>query len=389
MTLSQLLAAPLFRYRYRREYAYFETLLNVLSVEPVNSPRPESVKSITFVVYNITRFSGGHTSILRLGSALADRGFEVAYATFTSQTSEEMVAAANSNLPGFRGVCLDSGALRTRCSDVWVATHWESAYHIRNLSGYKAYYIQDYEPYFYAFGEKLLLARKTYEFGYRMITLGQWAASEITRNLPQVPEPAHISFPYENKEYQPQPRNFEAYPHKQTLKIAVYAKHTERRAPFIIQNILGRVIRDFHERGLTIEVLYFGESRAYRFRHGRNLGKLSKAELLKLYQKCDFGMVASLTNISLVPFEMAATKLPIIECIDGSFPYFFDKQAAVLTNFDWRDLSAKLAEIISDPNRLRSMTDLAYQNLNGLSWETSAGQFAELLLSGETPATLS
>jgi glycosyltransferase involved in cell wall biosynthesis len=49
---------------------------------------------------------------------------------------------------------------------------------------------------------------------------------------------------------------------------------------------------------------------------------LSKKQLLSLYRKADFGMVASMSNVSLVPYEMLATGLPLIEFEDGTFPYF-------------------------------------------------------------------
>ncbi len=56
---------------------------------------------------------------------------------------------------------------------------------------------------------------------------------------------------------------------------------------------------------------------------GNNLGKLNKEEMKSLYEKSDFGIVASMTNISLVPYEMLAMGLPIVEFKDGSFPFFF------------------------------------------------------------------
>ena len=36
------------------------------------------------------------------------------------------------------------------------------------------YFVQDYEPYFYMFGEAFIIAQKTYELGFHMISLGAW-----------------------------------------------------------------------------------------------------------------------------------------------------------------------------------------------------------------------
>jgi len=376
MFLLKLLKAPLQQIAYQRESRYFNSLLDVLDFGPLANPRPAVVRSITFLVHNFTRHSGGHTSILRLGTALADLGFDVGYVTITPQTAEHMAGEARINLPGFKGTCFDRSAMSSRHSDVWVATHWHTAYHLRRVNGYKVYFIQDYEPYFYPVGEKYILARSTYEFGFRMISLGPWIAAEIRRHLPSAGPVDSIDFPYERKEYQPIERDFDGYPRKKILKIAVYLKYSERRAPFIIQGMLGKAAADLRRRGTELDIRYFGESRLFKLEHGRNLGKLGGEQLRELYRTSDFGMVASLTNISLVPYEMIATNLPLIEFADGSFPSFMDPRAAILVSFAWKDLANRLAAAATDPAALRSMTQLARQQLDGLGWERSAARRA-------------
>ena len=71
-----------------------------------------------------------------------------------------------------------------------------------------------------------------------------------------------------------------------------------------------------------------------------------KSELLNLYNTSDFGLVASLTNISLVPYEMLATGLPIIEFKEGTFEYFFPENTAIITSFDYNDFYKKVKESI-------------------------------------------
>ena len=117
-----------------------------------------------------------------------------------------------------------------------------------------------------------------------------------------------------------------------------------------------------------------------KLNNGINLGKLNKQELFKLYEECDFGLVASLTNISLVPYEMVATNLPVIEFTEGTFKYFFDQDSAILISFDYRELTEKLYDIINDDHKLEAMVNRAYSKIQGLSWQNSAKQFERIMM---------
>ena len=50
-------------------------------------------------------------------------------------------------------------------------------------------------------------------------------------------------------------------------------------------------------------------------------------------------MVASMSNISLVPYEMHASGLPVIEFGDGSYPFFFGQDTAILTKIGEKDIA--------------------------------------------------
>ena len=60
-----------------------------------------------------------------------------------------------------------------------IATSWDTVSFVKKLSGYKMYFVQDYEPYFYPFGELSLLAKKTYEQGLHMVSFAQKAISSL------------------------------------------------------------------------------------------------------------------------------------------------------------------------------------------------------------------
>ena len=86
-----------------------------------------------------------------------------------------------------------------------------------------------------------------------------------------------------------------------------------------------------------------------------------------------------MSNISLVPYEMHASGLPVIEFGDGSYPFFFGQDTAILTKIGEKDIADKLLDAISNPAKLREMDRLANSKLEDLSWERTASEFGEIL----------
>lgn len=365
------------QYKYKKEYNFFESMSDVLDFKRIENTLPDDVETICFVVPGMLAYSGGHTSILRLGTELSNLGYKVRYVTYRDDKKEDMVSNAKINLKEYKGEIYEKSDLFSLKNDVVIATLWESAYYVKKMDGYKMYFVQDYEPYFLNYGEKYLLAKKTYSLGLHMVSLGAWNKTMIKNECGENCD--YIDFPYERKEYSQVVRNFEDYKSKENYKIAVYVKNEEKRAPFIIQSMLGKIKNEFTKKGKKLDVYYFGEDKSLTLNNGENKGKLNKDELLQLYKECDFGMVASLTNISLVPYEMIATNLPVIEFEEGTFSYFFDDNSAIMTSFDYRELSEKLFECIEKPKLLEMMTQNAYNQIRDLSWKKSAKQFESII----------
>lgn len=368
------------KHKLTRQARYFNRLIPYLVFEPVKNELEKAPHSISFVVPNMMPFSGGQTSILRLGTGLSNLGLDVRYVCFEDQDATTMTSIAKANLATVQGSFHSKSALQSLASDVWVASVWETAYIIRNLEGYKAYFAQDYEPYFFPYGEKFLLAKQSYDIGLHVITLGAWIKQIIeqhsfaSRRLDTVP------FPYEKAEYTFAQRDFDSYPTKSTLKVAVYIKEEEKRAPNLIPLLLGQAKAILSKQGISLDVSYFGGDPHMPYPNGKNLGRLTKDRLLTLYHASDLGMVASLTNISLIPYEMLAAGLPIIEFKEGSFSSFFEEGTAILSELNPITLAEQIQAHVQAPATLRSMMSKAQTQLEGLNWDRTAAEFYRHLL---------
>lgn len=350
-----------------------------LNFSEINNKKIKKIKRVIFVVPSMIKYSGGHTSILRLGTQLSKK-YEVEYASYMENDIKKMEEAAYFNLKEYKGKITNLSMMETSEEDILVATFWESVYYIKNLKGYKMYFVQDYEPYFYTYGEKYILAAKTYELGLHMVSLGQWNLGKIEEQLKEKKKKIDfIDFPYEKKEYSSKKRDYFEYKKKQEIRICVYVKDSEKRIPFIIERVLLNLKEELKEEKINLKISYFGNEKYLKLRGGENLGKLSKEELNELYCSSDFGLCASLTNISLVPYEMLATGLPLIEFKEGSFKYFFQAESAILIDFSGKELKDKILENMKKPELLKMKAENVEKILSKLSWEKSGEQFIDII----------
>lgn len=377
--MKKIINEILYKRSQNREKKMMERILSEVNFEVVENIKPNNIKTITFVIPFMNAYSGGHTSILRLGTQLEIKGYNVKYISYLPQDINEMKNNAKINLSNYRGEFIDTKELYSIKSDVVIATYWESVYCVKKMNGYKMYFIQDFEPFFNMYGELYILAKKTYELGLHMVSLGKWNEYMINSQCNINSQIDSITFPYESKEYYPVDRNFKKYKERKEFTLAVFIKDTGKRAPYLIQNIVGKLKEKLQDDGIKLNVKYFGENKSFECSSGENMGKLKKDEILKLYHEADFGMVASLTNISLVPYEMIATKLPVIELEEGTFNYFFPDNTAIITDFNYITLYNKIKYYINNTDELESMVNKGNEFINTLSWESTVDEFIDIL----------
>lgn len=374
VTLSTIhrLQAEIDKKRVGRQLRYFTT-------DVIANKSPAKVRRITFLITRMVKYHGGQTSILRLGTELAKQGFDVVYAVYKPQSKEEMILCAKSNLASYQGRMCTSRQWDSLKSDIFIASSWDTVSFVKKKEGYKMYFVQDYEPYFYPFGELFLMANKTYEMGLHMVSLGSWNKEMIEKNAKPVSQIDCIDFPYEKTEYPLVERDYTAYGERKEFTLAVYLKYYGKRLPCLLQAMMKELRAAMEKDGITLHVKYYGEAKSFRCEAGENLGMLTKEQLYELYREADFGVVASMSNISLVPYEMLATGLPLIEFVDGTFEYFFPENCAIMTEISGEDLYSKMKGALAEPERLIQMQENAKAYMSTLSWERTGLQFGDIV----------
>ncbi len=370
--------------RFKNELMALNKELKITSqIKHSHCQRQELIKknsyNIAFIIPGMTEYSGGHTSILRLGTYLSHFGHNVFYITIDNSKRKEMEKNARTNLIEYEGTFLEKDDLKDFKFDIGIATLWKSCYWLlanQNNFDYKMYFIQDFEPYFYPVGDIYFLALNTYKLGFHMISLGKWNKLKIEEYTSKKAD--YIDFPVEIDQY---PHHNKMVKIGREIKIALYLKLEKRRAPLLLIQQIAYLHDNLLKAGYEVKVYGFGLNKFMKLPFITNLGKLKTEKLKKLYSDCHFGIVASLTNISLVNYEMILSGLPVIDFADGSAPTFFSEKEMIFINSSVDDLFNKVFYYVDHQDELNEILLTAQNKIidHKLTWENSSKQFHNII----------
>ncbi|KQO73991.1 hypothetical protein ASF20_01340 [Methylobacterium sp. Leaf88] len=279
--------------------------------------------------------------------------------------------------------------VRQISADVLIATDCWTAYPVAQVQNVKDrfYLIQDFEPSFHAAGDLNLIAEATYDFGLANLCAGNWLlelmqarggwarAWELCADhdvyFPGKTLPAAVNRP---------------------LRIAFYARrYTPRRAV-----TLGfAAFALLQERGFLFRAELFGEADLKfdeAFPHVQH-GILTPKELGELYRACDLGVVFSTTNYSLIPLEMMACGLPVIEIDTESTRAIFKNDEVTFTGPMPYVIADAIESLAANSDRQALQRARGFAFTQATSWERSARVLEGALLerlgeTGFTPVSL-
>ena len=266
--------------------------------------------------------------------------------------------------------------------DVVIATDRMSTYPVLGMRKFlkRFYFVQDYEPLFFAKGTSSVLTEYAYtsENDFACICASPW----LKQRMESFGKKA-ISFPLavDHSVYN---TTFSKTPKHNT--IAFYVRRSTPRRLYELGLLALRALFDL---GDTFEVITFGEENLpdlgipVKVRHA---GILDSYALAKLYRDCTIGFVLSGTNYSLVPNEMMACGLPVVDIDADHTRLSYEPNTAVLAAPTPKDLAKALSRLLNDePFRERSKNAglVASQRLH---WDAS-NQLIETFIQDSLPST--
>lgn len=338
---------------------------------------PEATNSdrlrIHWVIPDFRRGGGGHMTIFRTIRYLESFGHECHIWIEQPMFHRSPTAAYETITKYFQ--CLrapigfvEDGFFEAR-GDAVIATGWSTAYAADAATGFaeKFYFVQDHEPDFYPAGTEQFLARATYGMEFTCLCASPWLA-QLMQDYGRPAYSFHLA--YDHTIYHPTARR--PAPQGRPFRIAVYARgHSARRCVGLVQlglYMLGRVRDDFEVHFFGQEDLPFQEANYPAYSHG----VLSEEALAALYNDCDLGLCFSATNYSLVPQEMMACGLPVLELDTDSTRAVFPDGTVAVAPPTPQGVADSIARLIDAPESCEKVAEAGKIWASGFSWEASA-----------------
>jgi O-antigen biosynthesis protein len=267
-------------------------------------------------------------------------------------------------------------------TDVVVSTSWITAYAALKIDAdLKVYFVQDYEPLFYASGSLFHLAKNTYDFGYYHITLGKWLTHLLrTKHSAQAD---YYNIVLEKDKYYPRKnitsRKVKLLPDNQSFNVCFYARNMTQRRCFELV-VMGLYL--FSEKAENINIISYGWDRIpslpFKCNH---LGMLSVDELAELYSVCDVCIAPSSTNLSLVAHEVMACGCVLMDLdVDSTTFDLAHLSNSYLVKPNPNSICEGLLDLYNDRKLLKQIKDSSLQYISELEdWNYQGQVFYNLI----------
>lgn len=345
-----------------------------------SKPFDISCLDIHWIIPDFTAGGGGHMTIFRVVRFLELFGHRctiwIPRPTLNQSESAAYEVAVKNYQQVNAPIKFISSELLDAQGDIVVSTSWDTvafAMHASNFSE-RFYFVQDYEPAFFAAGSHSLAAELTYSNDISCFCASPWLAEKLSKNFGRWTRYSWLAVDFDT--YSPVSKSNNNGPKP---VIAFYSRtHTERRCVelgFLALEELSKLGVDFH-------VNFFGSGHEiphqnYSF---TNFGVVSEKDLAKIYQSSDVGIVFSATNYSLVPQEMMAAGLPVVELNTESTRRIYPDNAAALAGPHPSDIAQRIFDLINDRERRDQQSKAALEWVRQFSWGSFARDFERALI---------
>lgn len=339
----------------------------------------DALKTLNWIIPEIGVGSGGHINIFRFISHLENLGFHsriYIHKPIQFKDNENLRAFVKEHfeildpkVEVFYDVSLAEFAHAT------IATSWQTAYFVRNFDNCisKFYFVQDFEPYFFALGSEYAFAENTYKFGLRGITAGDWLKNKLREEYHMKTE--SFGFSYEHDLYYPIEKR------DKVKRIFFYARPVTPRRDFELGLL---ALKELCERIPEVEVFFAGwdvSNYEIPFKH-KNAGILKLDELSDVYAQCDMCLIISNTNLSLLPLEVMASN-SVAVCSKGeNSTWLVNEKNSILVDYDPVNIADTLEYYLKNPKELEVIRKKGLEFARKTSWEKEAKKVRDALLKG-------
>ena len=376
--------------RGRVRHHEFEAVARVLAegpaplLEPLPGVAERDRLHLALLIPHYRRGSGGHNLLFQILVRLERMGHTCSVWHVDPHDLQPEPAAvirqgiiehfAPIRAPLFKGFDAWYGA------DVAMATSWITAYYALALERCRSrvYLVNDHEPEFYPTSVESHFAAQSYGFGMPVIAGSPWLR-DLMRNRYGA-QATSFSYGVDHDVYRERPVA------RRRDTIAFYARVTTPRRGVSLGLLALQILK---QRRPDLRVILFGDSQAppttFDYEH---LGVVSPDHLSWLYSEATVGLCLSLTNYSLIPKEMLACGLPVVDLAGASAQSMFGPDGPVeLSPPDPWKLASTIEHLLDDEPTWSNHSLKGKALVATHTWDTAAAEVATALRAtlGQTP----
>ncbi|MDO4537202.1 MAG: hypothetical protein Q4B54_03490 [Coriobacteriales bacterium] len=281
---------------------------------------------------------------------------------------------------GCRGVNICADGELEGSFDLAIATENTTVeYVLRAQAVARAYFVQDFEPWFYPMGTAQLRALASYRAGLVPITIGNWLGQKLSSSFGT---PAYSTcFGADLSQYHP----IEGAVHERAI-CAIWQPHK----PWRCMETVEQALRIVHELSPETNLYLYGSGVPDEALDGIaiQMGILTKEQCNELYNLCSVGLCMSASNPSRIPFEMMAAGLPVVDLNLENNLYDYPADVVSLAEFSPEAIATALLGMLDDPRGRDELGALGARYMREYPIGRELDEFAQAVakvVAGELP----
>ena len=336
-----------------------------------NVSKDVKAKKIAWVMPHPGPGSGGHRTIIQNVNALIRHGYECDIYVENDWVSTDK--AVEEKIDQYYEKCGAKSyvGFRQRTDyDLVFATGWSTIAFVRKFNcEKKAYFIQDFEPWFFPMGDNYLNIEDSYRYGWSSITIGKWLSHKMMDEYDAKSQ--YFDFCADLNVYHPL-KNVK----KENAICYIWQPEKPRRCDQIALKALEMV----KELRPDIKIYLYGSKSNFTKKvnfEAEKLGIIPIDKCNELYNKCKIGLCMSASNPSRIPFEMMAAGLPVVELYKENNLYDIPSGAVSLAEPNPEAIASAIIQLIDDDKKLSEMSKIGINYMKDYPLEKGFEQFVK------------
>ena len=327
-------------------------------------------KKIAWIIPSPIKGSGGIRTMIQNANFLVRQGFEcdIYVEEDYVNTNESM----KQRIIDFYGECLCDvyvGIDFKKEYDLAFATYSiktpDYLYYMKNNVKRKAYFIQDFEPWFEPMGGLYLDMEHTYKYGLNGVSIGKWLTYKLQHEFNQPMN--YFSFCADTNVYK-KLDNVE----KENAICFIFQPEKPRRC----SNIGIRALLLVKALRPDVKIYLYGSDVDIKLDvEMENLHIMPIDKCNELYNKCKVGVCMSSSNPSRIPFEMMAAGLPVVDLYRENNLYDIPEDGVLLADTSPEAVATAIIKILDDDKLQQSMSKKGYEFMKNYPIEKGFEEF--------------